>query len=206
MNRTEQSLSLVVKQPTLVLPRCAGQHSLVGCYYTLLISCMLFNSFISFTLSFYDPNAFSQIHQAPGPDFRKVGKSLIEFDNSKNLVAKPFSRYSQQLWSALTSAYVFYLLILQTKWTQIRLLPVWSYMVHSVCFQQFSGVHLDIFSRCNMQTIFSWQKYWQDVEWLRLKANLWVIIFFLLYTQRLKLSTGLLYFCWNNFQITMKKF
>ena len=69
-------------------------------------------------------NAFSQIQQAPGPYFRKEGKSLIEFDNSKTLVhvALTFSCHSQQLWFAHLSAYVLYLHTLQTIWTQIRLL------------------------------------------------------------------------------------
>ena len=55
--------------------------------YTLLISYMLLNPFSSFILSFDDPNAFSLIQQAPGPDFRKEGKFLVEIDNSITLVA-----------------------------------------------------------------------------------------------------------------------
>ena len=55
--------------------------------YTLLISYMILNPFSSFRLSFADPNASSQIQQSPGHVFRKVGKSLIEYDKSKTLVA-----------------------------------------------------------------------------------------------------------------------
>ena len=52
--------------------------------FTLLISFMLFNPFkmavfqtASNFPNFNDPIAFSLIQQVPGPDFRKVGKSLL---------------------------------------------------------------------------------------------------------------------------------
>ena len=49
--------------------------------FTLLISYMVFNPFemtVQFYFSEFDGlNAFSQIQQASGPDFRKVGISLI---------------------------------------------------------------------------------------------------------------------------------
>ena len=73
-----------------------GQLKQKICYSsTLLISFMLFNPFqmavqffktVSNFPKFGGPNNFSKIQQAPGPDFRQVGKSLIEYYHSVLLV------------------------------------------------------------------------------------------------------------------------
>ena len=61
-----------------------GQLKQQICYsFTLLISYTVFNPFKMASIffrqiipNFDGPNVFSQIQQAPGPNFRKVGKSL----------------------------------------------------------------------------------------------------------------------------------